>query len=59
MDASPNPARGAQPGRYQRPRPTLAFVKRVQMDPDPDGPTLFWDADGELYEDRELTRPTD
>jgi hypothetical protein len=44
-------------GRYQGPKPTLMFVRRVRMDPD-DETTLWWDEQGRLFVDRELTVPT-
>jgi hypothetical protein len=51
--ASPNPKRGQQPGKFQRPMPRLAGFRRTTMD-DPDI-TLWWEEDGWLYSDEELT----
>ena len=56
--ASPNPARGAQPGRYQRPKPRPARFRRVNLEVGEYEDTFWWDSRGNLYLDRELTQPT-
>ena len=57
-EASPNPARGAQPGRFQRPKVRPVTFRRVRLDVGEHEPTYWWKSDGELFHDRELTQPT-
>lgn len=56
-EASPNPARGAQPGRYQRPKPRPAVFRKTTLPTGPDQPTLWWAANGLLYLDAENDHP--
>jgi hypothetical protein len=55
--ASPNPSRGAQAGKYQKPKPRPATFRRVTLRCGDDEPTYFWDSTGRLFFDAELTKP--
>ena len=55
--ASPNLSRGAQAGKYQKPKPRPATFRRVTMKCGEDEPTYFWDSTGRLFLDAELTKP--
>ena len=55
--ASPNPARGAQPGRFQRPKIRPVTFRRVGWTWQARD-TYWWNKSGDLFHDAELTEPT-
>jgi hypothetical protein len=65
-EASPNPKRGAQPGKFQRPKPiriaTQTTYECERVDLDALGLDLndqiWWAPNGDLYFDRRLTEAT-